>query len=181
MQRAIGIIALSTVVLALTAQATGIRANFSGSAPTGLWIERPISEPLHRGMLIGVCPPSTIALVRLFAENGTLPYGECPETNVALLLKPIQALPGDTVTINRGKPAIVNGKRLPNTEASSFLPAWPDGEYKVKKGEVWIFSSYSSKSFDSRYFGPVSIAAIHGEAHPLFVRGNVAAMTGVAP
>lgn len=169
MRRAIGIIALSTVALAHVAQAIGIRPNISASAPVGLWLDRPITTPLHRGMMIGVCPPPTVPLVKLFSENGTLPYGPCPETNVALLLKPIRALPGDTVRISHGNPAKVNGIALSNTIASESLPVWPDGEYTVQPGEVWVFSSYNSDSFDSRYFGPVSINLVRGEAVPLLV------------
>jgi conjugative transfer signal peptidase TraF len=167
MRRAIGIITLSTVALALAGQVAGIRPNFSDSAPVGLWIERPITSPLRHGMMIGICPPHTVPLVRLFLEDGTLPYGDCPKK--WLLLKPIQALPGDTVQISHGNLATVNGIPLSNTISSDSLPAWPDGEYKVKPGEVWIFSSYSDRSFDSRYFGPVRIADIRGEAHPLFI------------
>ena len=167
MRRAIGIMVLCTVALAHIGQAVGIRPNFSASAPIGLWIDRPLSTPLYRGMMIGICPPPTVAVVKLFAENGTLPFGICPETNVALLLKPVQALPGDTVHISQGNPATVNGIPLPNTIASESLPAWPDGAYTVKPGEVWVFSSYSVKSFDSRYFGPVSHALVRGEAYPL--------------
>jgi len=169
MRRAIGIFALSTVALAHIGQAVGIRPNFSASAPVGLWLDRPISSPLYRGMMIGVCPPPTVAVVKLFSVNGTLPYGPCSETNVALLLKPIRALPGDTVKISHGSPAKVNGIALSNTIASESLPAWPDGEYTVQPGEVWLFSSYSEKSFDSRYFGPVSIDLVKGEAIPLLV------------
>jgi type IV secretory pathway protease TraF len=82
-------------------------------------------------------------------------------------------LPGDTVRIIQGKDATVNGVPIPNTVASGLLPAWPDGEYKVKPGEVWIFSSYNRKSFDSRYFGPVDITLVHGEAFPLLVAGSM--------
>lgn len=167
MMRAIGIIALSTVALAHVAQAIGIRPNFSDSAPPGLWIERPITAPLRHGMMIGICPPPTVPLVQLFLDDGTLPYGDCPKK--WLLLKPVQALPGDTVQISHGNPVKVNEIALPNTIASETLPAWPDGEYTVKPGEVWVFSSYSERSFDSRYFGPVSINLVKGEAVPLFV------------
>jgi type IV secretory pathway protease TraF len=120
-------------------------------------------------MMIGVCPPSTVPLVRLFSSNGTLPYGKCPETNAALLLKPVRALPGDVVRISHGNPATVNGIPLPNTIASEKLPAWPDGKYIVKDDEVWVFSSHSERSFDSRYFGPVKIANIQDRAFPLLV------------
>lgn len=169
MMRAIGITALSTIALALASQAAGIHPNLSDSAPTGLWGERPMPTTIHRGMMIWMCPPSNVGVVKRLSDGGALPYGNCPETNAGLLLKPIQALPGDTVRINRGNPATVNGKPLSNTVASETLPAWPDGEYTVKPGEVWVFSSYSNKSFDSRYFGPVSITLVKGEAVPLLV------------
>ena len=169
MMRAIGFFTLGTVALTMSAHVAGIRPNISESAPVGLWIDRPMTSPLHRGMMIGICPPSTSALVQLFSSNGTLPYGKCAETKVALLLKPVRALPGDAVRISHRNPATVNGIPLANTVASERLPAWPDGEYIVKPDEVWVFSSHSAKSFDSRYFGPVKIADIQSRAFPLLV------------
>lgn len=169
MKRAIGIMALSTVALVYASQAAGIYPNLSSSAPIGLWSKRPIPQQLQRGMMVWICPPSTVAVVQRLADAGALPYGVCPESNVALLLKPIAAVPGDTVQISHGNPVKVNGVAIPNTVSSETLPAWPDGEYKVQPGEVWVFSSYNKKSFDSRYFGPVSINLVKGEAIPLFV------------
>ena len=63
----------------------------------------------------------------------------------------------------------MNGAVLANTVAEESIPAWPDGEYVVSSGEVWIFSSYNPKSFDSRYFGPVKIKDIQSQAFPLMV------------
>lgn len=168
-KRTIGIFALSTISLILIGHAAGVRGNISDSTPVGLWIKRPITAELARDMMIGVCPPSTVAVVRLFSVNGTLPYGQCPETNVALLLKPVRAIPGDIVRISRGSEARVNGMVLANTIADESIPSWPDGEYIVSPGEVWIFSSYNQKSFDSRYFGPVKIRDIQSQVFPLMV------------
>lgn len=162
MMRAIGFFTLGTVALTMSAQVAGIRPNISESAPVGLWIDRPMTSPLHRGMMIGICSPSTVALDHL-------PYGKCPNTHTALLLKPVSALPGDVVRISHGNPATVNGIPLANTVVSEKLPAWPDGEYIVNPDEVWVFSSHSAKSFDSRYFGPVKIADIQSRAFPLLV------------
>jgi conjugative transfer signal peptidase TraF len=169
MNRTIGIIALSTVALVYVSQVAGFYPNLSSSAPIGIWEKRPIPEKLQRGMMIWMCPPSTVAVVKRLAADGALPYGACPESNVALLLKPVAAVPGDTVQIRHGSPVKVNSKPLDNTIASDSLPAWPDGEYKVQPGEVWVFSSYNKKSFDSRYFGPVRIDLVKGEAVPLLV------------
>ena len=170
MKKTIGITALSAISLILIGHAVGVRGNLSESAPIGLWIKRPITSELKKGMMIGVCPPPTVPVVRLFSANGTLPYGQCPHTNVALLLKPIRAFPGDIVTIKKGNNVTVNGEHLSNSSALDSLPGWPDGEYIVRPGEVWIFSSYSDKSFDSRYFGPVKVSEIQGAALPLLTK-----------
>lgn len=168
----VGVAILSTVTLILAGQAAGIRPNISNSAPIGLWLDRPITTPLRRDMMIGVCPPPTVPVVKLFSDNGALPHGNCPG-NVALLLKPIRAIPGDTVQIRRGKEANVNGKPIPNTTAAIGMEAWPDGDYLVRPGQVWVFSSHNAKSFDSRYFGPVDISLIRCEAMPLLVFGTL--------
>jgi conjugative transfer signal peptidase TraF len=177
MMRALGLFTLGTVALSMSAHVAGIRPNFSASAPSGLWISHQITAPLHRGMIVGLCPPSTVAVVQLFSSNGTLPYGECPETHTRLLLKPIAAVEGDTVRIEQGKPATVNGWALPNTSAHKTVVAWPDGEYIVKPNQVWVFSTYHSTSFDSRYFGPVDIKDVHEEAEPLLTTGSTSDMT----
>lgn len=177
-QRTIGISALALTACMSGAVASGVIFNFTDSAPTGLWI----IEPLHnlsvkRGTLIAVCPPDSY-LVRAVADFRLLPQGDCPGANVAPLLKPAAAVSGDVVRLYKGELATVNGITLPNTIAKSTLPSWPNGEYLVKPGEVWLFSSYSKDSFDSRYFGPVSVANIRGLAAPLLVNGNVNAITG---
>ena len=59
----------------------------------------------------------------------------------------------------------VNGRLLPNTAplvtdtAGRPLSHWPFGRYVVAPGTVWVASSYSSRSFDSRYFGPVEASS----------------------
>jgi type IV secretory pathway protease TraF len=47
------------------------------------------------------------------------------------------------------------------------LASWPSGHYEVASGEIWVASSFNARSFDSRYFGPVSVAAIHERLRPL--------------
>ena len=61
---------------------------------------------------------------------------------------------------------------LPNTAPLSKdtkgrpLEAWPFGRYVVAPGTVWVASSYHPRSFDSRYFGPISTAAIRHRLKP---------------
>lgn len=174
--RNIGIMALGATALMIASVAAGLRLNFTESAPRGLWLERAVDNAaLRRGMLVSICPPA-LPIVKVMGEQGYLAHGNCAESNVAPLLKTIAALPGDRVRLQHGTPATVNGRPVPNTVAKPSMPAWPDGEYIVKPDQLWVFSSYSMNSFDSRYFGPVNRTTIRGEAAPLLVAGNVEAM-----
>ncbi len=155
-----------TVLLALGTWA-GFHINLTESVPIGLWYERPVKE-LKPGMIISVCAPA-LPIVKQMGKDGHLPYGYCPETRVAPFLKAVSAMPGDTVQIRRGFPALVNGKPLPNTEALPSLPAWPDGEYVVEPNQLWIFT-YLNRGFDSRYFGPVDRKNVRGESIPVLIK-----------
>lgn len=170
MMRAIGITTLGALSIVLAGQAAGLMANLSESAPTGLWILRPAAS-IDRGMLVSVCPPDVPITQK------TLPCCGCPNTNLKSILKAVGAVSGDSVVLRHGYPAKVNGIDLPNTIASPTVPAWPDGEYTVGPNQVWVFSTYSDKSLDSRYLGPIEITSIQAEAKPLLIAGNVADMT----
>lgn len=169
--RIIGFGALGCVAFTAAFIGTGFNMNFSGSAPVGVWKERPIGKTLKRGDLVGVCPPDSPVVARMAAMKQT-PQWDCINTGLSPLLKAIGAVSGDLVVIRQRYPVLVNGNALPNTISSPKLPAWPDGKYRVKPGEVWLFSTYHSQSFDSRYFGPVSIKNIKVRAEPVLVAGN---------
>lgn len=162
------------------AHVSGLRLNFTHSAPSGLWHVRAIAPAaLERGKLVEVCPPPAPIVVAM-RERGYLSQGwlgRCEPAGVAALLKPVAAVAGDRVTVHHGEPVKVNGVALANTKAEKGIPAWPDGEYVVQPGQVWLFSSYSAGSFDSRYFGPVPVTNVRGEASPILIRGDTATMT----
>jgi len=179
--RIFGIAAISTAILMTIIFSVGyyifnLRVNFTKSAPVGLWRVQPVST-LARGELVEVCPPVTL-VVAIMVSKGYLDSGDCPG-GVVSLLKPIAAIPGDTVIIRHGNLAKVNGSVLPLTLSMPSIPRWPDGIYKVNEGSVWLLSTYSMESFDSRYFGPVPLANVRGRATPLLVKGNPADMTKV--
>lgn len=150
---AISLTSVGTVGALMLAESAGLRLNFTESAPIGVWT----SEPIAR------------------VERGSLVFCILDGRR---LLKPVSAVEGDTVQIRTGYPAKINGKELPNTAAASHKDSWPDGIYTVKPGEVWVFSSYTDRSYDSRYFGPIGVSTIQGEAIPLLVVGNAAEATG---
>lgn len=162
-------------IAAVAADAVGLRLNVTASAPSGLWWVRAVNPAvITQGMLVAVCPP-TMPLVALMRQRGYLSTGDC-SAGVAPLLKPVGAVAGDRVRIRAGLPAEVNGVPLVNTRADPGMPAWADGEVTVQPGQMWLFSSFSAGSFDSRYFGPVPAASVRGAAVPVVVVGDIAEM-----
>lgn len=166
----------------MAAHAAGYRVNLTASAPTGVWRLEPIDgHDIQRGDLVSVCPPRAL-VVEAMASAGYLEPGTCASGS-AELLKPVVAVAGDTVEITTFG-VRVNGTLLPNSKAvrrsigSAELRSLPYGAYYVEAGDVWLVSSYSAESFDSRYFGPVDAATIEGIARPAFVRGDVSHVYG---
>lgn len=179
--RRFGIAALcaaAVIGVAITAGShAGLRLNFTASAPHGLWrVQAGQTASIKRGELVEVCPPAS-PIVSLMGKRGYLMPGDCEHTGVTPLLKPVSAVAGDAIQFDPGHPVSVNGIALPNTVAMPALPGWPAGRYVVQPGEVWLFSSYSTGSFDSRYFGPVALTSVRGIAHPVAVIGDLATIT----
>jgi len=155
-----------TLALTLVASWAGLRLNDSPSMPTGLYV-RTSSE--SRSSLIVFCPAEPFA--RLSVERGYRSRGTCGD-GAEPLAKPIVARPGDVVELSATGIA-VNGRLLPNTPplatdtAGQPLPHWPFGRYVVAPGTVWVASTYSPRSFDSRYFGPVEARQVREHVRPL--------------
>ena len=155
-----------TLVLALAAAWAGLRLNDSPSMPTGLYV-RTSSE--SNASLAVFCPAGPFA--RLSVERGYRSRGNCPD-GAEPLAKPIAARSADIVELSAAGMA-VNGWLLPNTAplvtdtAGRPLSHWPFGRYVVAPGSVWVASSYSPRSFDSRYFGPVKASQVREHVRPL--------------
>jgi len=143
----------------------GLRFNFSPSLPIGFYVTTEDGS----ANLVEFCPAepfATLAITRGYRDSGTCRDGAAP------LLKPVVASAGDVVELS-ARGVSVNGVLLPNTAPLSKdtkgrpLEAWPFGRYVVGPETVWVASSYHSRSFDSRYFGPLSTAAIRDRLKPL--------------
>jgi conjugative transfer signal peptidase TraF len=143
----------------------GIRINTSPSLPVGLYLVTTEGN----ANLVEFCPAepfAALSLVRGYRRPGACQDGGAP------LLKPIVAKCGDVVELStRG--IYVNGRLLANTVPLAEdtkgrpLKSWPLGHFEVAPATVWVASSYNSRSFDSRYFGPVSIMAIRNRVKVL--------------
>ena len=155
-----------TLVLALAAARAGLRFNDSPSMPTGLYV-RTSSE--SSASLVVFCLAEPFA--RLSVERGYRSRGNCGDS-AEPLAKPIVARPGDVVELSATGIA-VNGRLLQNTPPWATdavgrpLPHWPFGRYIVAPGTVWVASTYSPRSFDSRYFGPVEASQVREHVRPL--------------
>jgi conjugative transfer signal peptidase TraF len=178
--RAVGVGAFLLLGAMITAGIVASRAGYfvnpTASAPRGIWHSKPLIRSPLRGDLVVVCPPD-VSIVNSVKTLGILEEGDCPGVHTVQLLKPVAAVAGDVVEVRAGELLIVNGRELPNSRAKRNLPAWAAGTYRVPLGEIWLVSSFTKDSFDSRYFGPVSTANLRGLAKPVFVFGDVEAMT----
>jgi conjugative transfer signal peptidase TraF len=146
--------------LGVAAYAFGFRLNLSASIPPGLY--RVTKDRIARGSLVLVCLPPTLSV---FARSRDyVPAGSCKDGN-APVGKAVAAAAGDTVDVTTSGLA-VNGQQLPNTRPlgsdgrGRSLPQIARGRYVVETGQIWLVSSYSIRSFDSRYFGPVPVDRI---------------------
>jgi conjugative transfer signal peptidase TraF len=155
----------------MVAAQQGYRINTTASAPKGLWHLEPIPARLVPGMLVLACLPSN-ALARMALRRAYVGPGRCGN-GLEPLLKPVAAIEGDVVEISR-EGISINRRMAPNStalehdSASRELPGIPIGTYSVQPGEVWLLSSHSPESFDSRYFGGIPVANIQGLARPIW-------------
>ena len=153
------------------AHTAGYRLNTTPSLPMGLWRQTSTAPVrLARGQVVTFCPPAT-ASFELGHHRGYIAPGGCP-SGLELMMKPIAALPGDTVTVSTagiavdGTP-IANSRPLSHDDEGRPLLAMAVGTYTVPAGEMWLVSSFNPRSYDSRYFWPVPIAAVRARVHPV--------------
>ena len=165
------------IAAGLVAYAAGVVVNYTPSAPRGLWRVETLVGPVARGQMVSLCPPDE-AMFRLARERGYVSaHGRCPG-DYEPMLKKVVAIPGDTVAV-APEGVSVNGRLLTNSApllrdgADRELTAMPQGTYTVADGAVWLVSSYTPTSFDSRYFGPVARAQIESAAQPLWTESHL--------
>jgi conjugative transfer signal peptidase TraF len=151
--------------------AAGLRGIVSESMPRGLYYTEPFEGTLSRGDTIEVCLPKPVS--KFARSRGYLAAGIFCDDGVQRIVKSVLAVPGDTVDVTP-LGFRVAGKLVPNTAPLAHdsrgrpLPVVRPGRYPVRAGTVWLFSTETPASFDSRYFGPVPQSAIRRRFHPLW-------------
>ena len=134
--------------------------NPSDSVPPG-WYRIEPPDALHVGRIVLVQLPSEATA--LAAQRGYLPV-HIP------LLKRIGAMPPQQVCIEQ-LVIRIDGKAVAGVNSADGrgrpLSAWSQCR-RLHEGELFLLSATNPASFDSRYFGPVSVSAVIGTAQPLW-------------
>ena len=145
----------------------GLRVNTSRSVPRGLYRMQDVAPT--RGALVAVCLRPEIA--RFGRARGYLGPGDCPD-GIQAVIKQVIALPGDTVEVTPAE-IRVNGDPLPRSatfaedSAGRPLPHVAWGRHRVAPVQVWLLGPGDPRSWDSRYFGPLSLAHIRATMAPV--------------
>jgi conjugative transfer signal peptidase TraF len=156
---------------ALTNAATMSRValNTSPSLPLGLY-RTMANRPPVVGSLVLVCLPADVA--QLARTRGYLTRGRCP-AGVEPLGKQVAAMPGDTVAVTSAG-VVVDGRLLARTIPlrADFrgrpMPQLAGYRTVLGPGDLWLVADGHPRSFDSRYFGPVSVASVVAVMRPVF-------------
>jgi conjugative transfer signal peptidase TraF len=155
------------VILASLGHQVGIRVNLTGSIPPGLY--RVVDRPVIRGSVVLVCLPKASA--DFGRMRGYIPAGSCDDGS-APVGKDVVAIVGDTIQVDdRG--VGVNGRVVPNSaplerdSKGRSLPRLRTSGHVVQSDEVWLVSSYSGRSYDSRYYGGVPTSRLVAPIEPL--------------
>jgi len=122
-------------------------------------------RPLSVGSIVLVPLPAEAAA--LAAQRGYLP------TRIPLL-KRVGAVAPQEVCIADGSFRIDGVPSAAVLRADRWgrpLPFWQQCR-RLRPGELFLLSVTNPASFDSRYFGPVSVSAVIGVAHPVWLESR---------
>lgn len=160
-------IGASVALAAAAAAVTGLRINLTGSIPPGIY--RTVQFTISRGAIVLVCLPPRIAGPA--RERGYIPDGSCPDGS-APVGKPIVAVAGDTVDVSElgvavNRALLANSRPLTRDSRGMQLNVLRIANRRVADHELWLVSSHSPRSFDSRYFGAVPISAVRARLIPV--------------
>jgi conjugative transfer signal peptidase TraF len=139
--------------------------NYTPSGPRGIYLRR--STPAEYALICLTREQATTALAA-----GVSPWrGSCPTGLQPLLKHLYAATPSHPVRFD-GAGFWVAGVHLRNTQPlarsanGSLLSAIPFATYTEG---LFAISTYNYRSYDSRYFGPLSASQIQGYATPFWV------------
>lgn len=129
-----------------------------------------VSRAPSRGDLVLACLPDAIA--RFGRAHGYLLRGRGCGDGIEPVGKRLSAVAGDLVEV-RPDYVSVNAQRLEHSATLSRDSrgrtvrhvAW--GHYTVQTNQVWLFGTRDTRSWDSRYFGPVPASSVRAALEPV--------------
>ena len=144
-----------TFAAGMTSEAPLILYPITPSLPPGLYVRT--FEPPKVGMIAAFRVPET---ARLYKRS----IGEDVHDDF-LFMKPIVAGPGDHVCRQSSNGVFVNGIRMAPEitydRSEHPLPLWL-GCRRMLGDELFTLSRHSTRSFDSRHYGPIHRSAVYG-------------------
>lgn len=154
--KALAVVGAATMaVIGLRAVARGhhglILINETPSEPQGLYVRH--REPIRRG-----------TIVAFLAPPAAFPYADrrASYLRTVPIIKAVAAIAGDHVC-TEGDALIIDGVRRASIRShdsgGALLPRWIACR-DLRPGELFVYSDRVSNSFDSRYYGPVSVARV---------------------
>jgi len=155
---AIGIVA--AIAPAAWRPSARIAYNASASAPLGWYLVRAVASPQVGDYVLATLPKDAATLA---AQRGYLPAG-------LPVLKQVAAVAGQHVCVRGIELSIDNELSvlvLRHDTLGRPLTAWQQCR-TLLHGELFLANVGNAASFDSRYFGPVSMSAVRGQAVPLW-------------
>ncbi len=152
--------ALATMLASGVPTAPRLVWNASASVPIGFYTIAP-ADRIEVADLVAVLPPEPIA--DFMVHRGYIAR-DVP------LLKHVVGLPGQRVcrdghaiTVD----AVPLGEARDRDSQGRDLPVW-QGCRIIAEGEVFLMNLDVSDSLDGRYFGPLPVSTVIGQATPLF-------------
>jgi len=167
------LVSLSATSLILTAmvilfKTNGYILNNTSSYPIGIY-KITKKDLYNKGTLVSFCAPQNNTIKKL-VEYGFAASNATCKNGTPILLKKLVALEGDKITI-------INNHVYINTilqPKSKIFFVGRSGNYLerqnsqiINKGNFWAMSDYNERSYDSRYYGQVSLDNIKGAAMPV--------------
>lgn len=154
----------------------------SASMPRGIYLLlRPPGQP--RPFLALLCLPPDLA--RRGRARGYLGVGACPG-GAAALLKPVVAAAGDVVEVG-ARGVSVNGELLPRSaplavdrQGRPLAVRW-SGPVTLPAGSFLALSTFDSRSWDGRYWGPLPASSLRARALPLVLDDPLPVPLGPGP
>lgn len=136
--------------------------NLSNSEPQGIYRLIPLDSHLKKGDLI---------IMKVPVQARPYVYGRGWLPNGWLLLKNVGAMTGDQVTITNDKILINQKDTGPVFQHDHQGRPLPEirGSFRIQPGYFLPLATAVPNSFDGRYFGPVPLRVIVGEAKPFLI------------